>query len=359
MRVLGDLSALCAPRPTGVGNYVARLFMAMLQREDVAFRGVWNISRWRGGRHRHIPNRLAQCSLPRVPYLSGRLWDRADVYHGPDFRIPCGLNMARVVTVHDLACFHAGYMRDGFAAAGRARLLSLFKDKPDAILVPSAAVAVELLERFPEQTGRVHWVHHGCDHVPAVGEVVTKSRFSFPYFLCVGNVERRKNLELVAKAFREVSETIPEVRLVVAGKTGFAGDEVVAAVRGIAGERFIQLDWVSDDDLWQLYEHALSLVFVSHYEGFGFPVLEAMRRGCPVICGPTGAAAEAGGNAAMRLSELRQESLAEAMLSLSGEDVRRPLIQEGFRHAAGKTWAVCVEQTCSVYRAAIENRRGR
>lgn len=358
IRVLGDVTALCSDRPTGVGNYVTRLFDAMRVVPEVRFRGVWNLSRLRGSRHECIPEPLRRLSTPRIPWLTGNLMARADIYHGPDFRMPAGLSMARVVTVHDLACFHDGFMRKGFAENGRHRLIDTLSRRPEAVIVPSHAVARELCERFPETQNLVHAVHHGCDHVPTRAGQEFRRPYEFPYFLVVGNVERRKNIGMIANAFAELARHHAEPRLVIAGKTGFEGDAVLAELRTLpCADRIVHIDWVPDELLWALYANALGLVFVSHYEGFGFPALEAMRLGCPVIASDRGSIAEIAEGAALLVPPDEQDAVAAALERLwSDRTLATELGARGAAHAKGFTWERCAQETVAVYRAAMARR---
>ena len=355
MQIRLDVTTLCAPRPSGVGVYVRQLWAALARRSDVDLRGLWNPSRLVKGRHRYLPPEIAAAADPRWPLLASRSVRRAGaLVHGPDFRLPDWSPGPRVVSIHDLASFLPDTMPPDFAALARARVIRLDgAHGPDAVLTGSRAVAVELVERLPALAGRIHAIPYGCDHL---SDTRSGSRPDGPpYFLFVGNVERRKNVAGIVAAFNLVAAERPEIRLVVVGKPGFGAAEIEEKLAASpARDRIERRTWVETDQLPGLYAGAHGLVFPTWYEGFGFPILEAMGHGCPVITTSNGTMAEVAGGAALLVDPARPEDIAGAMdRLLDDETLHADLAARGRAHARTFTWDRCAEETAAVYATVL------
>jgi alpha-1,3-rhamnosyl/mannosyltransferase len=164
-----------------------------------------------------------------------------------------------------------------------------------------------------------------------------------PYFLFLGTLEPRKNLETLAEAWRTLRRGL-EVDLVLAGRRRADGP-VFAPEPGLrlAGE-------VADHELAGLYSGAVALVCPSHYEGFGLPVVEAMQCGAPVIA--SRAVAEAAGDAACYFAGGNE--LAEAMRRMASDPAWRAAWREkSLRRAPEFSWKRAAGRTREVYREAI------
>ncbi|RKZ14612.1 hypothetical protein DRQ50_08730, partial [bacterium] len=106
--------------------YVRHLWAALARRPDLHLTGLWNPSRLGKGRYRHLPPEIACAAHPRWPLISRWSARRSGaLVHGPDFRVPAWRDVPRVVTIHDLASFHADYMPADFAAMSQRRLEQL------------------------------------------------------------------------------------------------------------------------------------------------------------------------------------------------------------------------------------------
>ena len=355
MRVVMDVTSLCSPRPTGVGVYVQHLFNALTSRLDLDLRGTWSFTRMRGGRHRNLPPDILRLSSARWPVaahletlVSGAL------VHGPDFRVPRWSGVRRVVTVHDLAAFQPDYLPNDHARKLRRRIEGLAKNPPHAVIMPSYAMADEMAGRFPDLADRIHAVHHGCDHLPPAATNCPAT--DPPYFLFVGNVERRKNVSGLVRSFELLAARIPDVRLVIVGKSGHGGGEIARKIAGSpVNDRIDQRAWLSPQQLPDIYAGACGLVFPTWYEGFGFPILEAMWHGCPVITSKGGAMGEVADQAAMLVDPGADEEIAAAMEHLLEDRLlRQDLVERGRVHAHTFTWDSCAEATAAVYGAAMD-----
>jgi glycosyltransferase involved in cell wall biosynthesis len=173
-----------------------------------------------------------------------------------------------------------------------------------------------------------------------------------PYFLTVSMIEPRKNHILLLNAFRRARRRGFGLRWKVAGGAGYRSRPVVAALRSEPGVDF--LGRVSDAERDRLYGGALFCAFPSHAEGFGFPPLEAMTFGRPVVCSTGGALDETVGDAGLRLRSDDVDGWTEALCVLESDDAKRAeLAGAGRARAARFAWADTAAQYVDCYRAAI------
>jgi glycosyltransferase involved in cell wall biosynthesis len=145
------------------------------------------------------------------------------------------------------------------------------------------------------------------------------------------------------------------VKLVLAGGAGWLLDlrrDVLAGLPEQVAERIVTTGYVIDDDVPALYSGALALVFPSLYEGFGFPVVEAMRCGTPVICANTSSLPELAGEAGLLVDPLSVSQIAGAMARVVAESrLRAELAERGYRQSVQFTWEAAARQVMAVLTA--------
>jgi glycosyltransferase involved in cell wall biosynthesis len=176
---------------------------------------------------------------------------------------------------------------------------------------------------------------------------------SAPVVLCVAQISRHKNLGALVRALARCHT--PEVRLVLPGRHTPHSDELetLAAREGVL-ERVIFPGFVDDADLEGLYLLADAFVLPSYAEGFGLPVLEAMRRGVPVACSNASALPEVAGDAALLFDPHDPAAIAAATdRLLLDATLQADLRQRGRRRAASLTWDRTAELTLGSYRRAL------
>jgi glycosyltransferase involved in cell wall biosynthesis len=169
--------------------------------------------------------------------------------------------------------------------------------------------------------------------------------------LFVGTLQPRKNIARIVQAYRLWRDQHPgeDAGLVLAGRQGWLFDPVW--VQGLEGVHL--LGYIDDADKAALYAGALALVFPTLYEGFGFPVLEAMRAGTPVIASTTSSLPELAGEAGLLVDPLAVEAIAAAMGRISDDDsLRLSLREKGYAQVSTFTWERAAEQTMAALEAA-------
>ena len=274
--------------------------------------------------------RLAAAVRDAVWYPLGvaRAARRLDLLHCTTFRGPLRSRVPVVVTVHDLALLrYPEAFRPWHRTTGRLALRSAAK-AADAIVAVSEFTRDELVDLLRVPQERIRVVRNGVEPVfSPVGP-----RAAGDYVLAVGTLEPRKNLARVVEAAR-----LAEVELRVVGAAGWGG----VAVPGWVGR-------VPDEELARLYRGARCVVYVSLYEGFGLPVLEAMASGVPVVTSCGGATEEIAGGAAILVDPRDPEAIAEGIVEAMGQ--RDELIPRGIERARVFTWGAAADAVETLWR---------
>ncbi|MDP3941289.1 MAG: glycosyltransferase family 1 protein [bacterium] len=169
-----------------------------------------------------------------------------------------------------------------------------------------------------------------------------------PYFLFVGTLQPRKNIVRLIEAFAKVKQRVKDpLTLVVVGRKGWKYEDIFQAPEknGVKNE-VIFLESVSDDQLPQVYKNAIAFVLPSLYEGFGLPVLEAMKNECPVIISKVSSLPEAGGDAALYVDPENVDDIAKKMAEvLESNRVREALIAKGKKQIEKFSWEKSARMT--------------
>jgi len=176
-----------------------------------------------------------------------------------------------------------------------------------------------------------------------------------PYVLTVGTLQPRKNLEGALAAFERLAAAGASQRLVVAGARGWRDEALAARLQDSpAAARIDVLGRVEDEQLVELYRGADCLLFCSRGEGFGFPVLEAMACGTPVVCSDGTSLPEVAGGAAELVDPDDPVDVERGLGEVLGSPARREeLSRRGLERARSLSWTRCAELTAAAYRQAV------
>ena len=149
------------------------------------------------------------------------------------------------------------------------------------------------------------------------------------YILYLGTIEPRKNVGTIIKAFEEIND--PYLHLVIAGGNGWLYNKIKRQVKESSKkEQIYLLDYILPDQRWEIYKNAKMLVWPSYYEGFGFPPLEAMCQGCPVIVSSNSSMPEVVGDAALLVNSYNVSEITFAINQLLTDNkLRDDLINKG------------------------------
>jgi glycosyltransferase involved in cell wall biosynthesis len=223
---------------------------------------------------------------------------------------------------------------------------------------PSTYVAEQARDVFG--TDRVRVVPYGPPDPPgaldSAGDIPGLE--SVPFVLALGKLEARKNLPRLVEAFGRLHPRQPELHLVLAGPDGpdrLAIDAAISRLPRQAARQVIITGWLDFAHRDWALRRAAALAYPSLDEGFGFPVLEAMQRGVPVVAANVGSLPEVSGDAAVLIDPHDIDALAAALeLVLTNEGRRHNLIELGHRHVSTFSWHDCAEGMNVLYRNAVD-----
>jgi len=299
------------------------------------------------------------------PKLADLLWNRLnlfkpdccqslDVFHASNWAIP-RIKPKLVTTIHDLTFLKFPQSHTPYSVKVHTRQLKRAKRLAARIITDSQSTKKDLV-KYGVPADKITVVYLAPAEIFKPLESKTKRQaikakyqFKSPYLLSVGTQEPRKNLQRLIKAYSQLKSHYPQLQLAIAGKFGWG--ENVRPVKGVK-----LLGFVPDEDLVGLYSAAKAFVYPSLYEGFGFPLLEAMACGCPVISSSISSLPELGGQAALYVNPYKVSQIAKGIsraLELSS-DKRQALIAQGLSQARKFSWEKTAQQTLKVYQEVVK-----
>jgi glycosyltransferase involved in cell wall biosynthesis len=225
--------------------------------------------------------------------------------------------------------------------------------RADHIVVDSESTRRDLIQLYSASPARISVAYLGVDEtmrpVGHSGQAEVARRLGLAdnehYFLHVGTLQPRKNLRRLLSAFASVAADLPRHHLVLAGRTGWGGDDLgEAAVRLGIGGRVRRIGYIDRAQLPALYSGSQATVMPSLYEGFGLPVLEAMACGAPVVASSSSSLPEIVGDAGLVVDPFDVDGWAAAMRRVASDaGLRDSLSESGLRRSSEFTWARCAD----------------
>lgn len=268
-----------------------------------------------------------------------------DIFHASNQVHTAPRRAKLTATLHDLTC----WLMPQLHTAGNVRADRNFAEK---ILKRAAGLiaisentrqdAIRVLGIAPE---KIHTIHSGVAEQYFDARPTRRKR---PYVLYVGAIEPRKNLDTLLDAWRQLNTT--EYDLVIAGATGWGSEKTMSRIRAEA----TCLGYVPESDLPGLVAGATAFVYPSLYEGFGFPVVQAMAAGVPVVTSNNSSLPEITGGAASLVDPKSAQEIATALRRLlESESCRVGMIARGRERARQFTWEACAERSLAFFRNVL------
>ena len=370
LKVGVDARLLCLP-PTGIGRYTAELCNHLCRRGlqvmcylpgplSAAYSLDQRIQVRAGRGGGELPKILWSQTL--LPDWAAR--DALDVLWGTSHRLPFRLQatIGRVVTIHDMVWRkYPQTMKKSTLWAERVFMPPAMR-LADRVIADSQSTAADLRSAFPRCAGKIRVVypgagveHHGntgdFDHLADLG-------ISRPFFLFVGTLEPRKNLERLIAAYALVPRELrKEAQMVIVGGQGWGGLQLSRwiGLNGLTGD-VVSTGYVTDAQLSELYARARFLAMPSLYEGFGFPVLEAMACGTPALISGVSSLPEVGGDAVVVVDPLDEASIAKGLIDLLTGPRRDELALRSKTQARRFSWAKAAAEVEAVFCEALQER---
>lgn len=300
------------------------------------------------------------CGFPPFDMLSGR----ADVFHFTNFLRPPLRRGRSVVTIFDMSFERFPQFAEAKNLRNLRRGIKETVKKADAIITISKFSSNEIAELLPDAVGKLYPIPLGisADFQRVSDEEIVRMRertgLKRPYILAVGTIEPRKNLKFLVDVFERMGSdsALDGVDLVIAGMPGWRCDDILARFTDSSrADRIHYMRYVPDGMLMALYSGAAAFVVPSHYEGFGFPPLEAMACGTPVVSSNGGSLPEVLGEAAIVNTDFDEVNWLKSIdRAVNDSAAREQLIAAGVKQASQYRWERTAIETWQVYRDEIK-----
>jgi glycosyltransferase involved in cell wall biosynthesis len=289
---------------------------------------------------------------------------RVDLLHSPVNVVAMATRIPQVVTVHDLAFHHFPEQYPGMKQRYLRMMTRLSVRRATRVIAVSEATRRDIIDVYGCDPRRVVTVPNGVD--PEMRKLAADEVDAFrrdqnlpeQFFLFLGTLQPRKNVETLVRAFALVSKTV-DWPLVVAGSPGWHYERIFQLVRELdLTERVRFVGHVAADQLALWYNAATVFAYPSLYEGFGLPLLEAMACGTAVVTSNASSLPEVVGIDGLIVDPRDVSGLAEAILSLAlNDDLRQQLEERGQTRAKSFTWTNTALRTLEVYQQAAQESR--
>jgi glycosyltransferase involved in cell wall biosynthesis len=310
----------------------------------------------------------AKNPLIRIPFhLSPNTYsDALDILH-VQYISPPSFKGRLVVTIHDLCFLHYPESFPKFEAFRSKILIRHTAKKAAKIITGSLYSKADIERNFQVDPEKIKVIFSGASplfdtprETKGAQHILQKYNIQKPYILFVGRLNPRKKVLSIIEVFASLKKSTPlPHQLVIVGKRDYKTDEMTRHVReNRLEESVLFTGLVPDEDLPVVYREAEIFVYPSLFEGFGLPVLEAMKSGTPVITSNNSSLKELVGEAGLTIDPLQQNELSQALAQLlKNPDLRKAYSEKGLARAEEYTWERTARGTLAVYEEAYLNHK--
>ncbi|MBN2087859.1 glycosyltransferase family 4 protein [Candidatus Peregrinibacteria bacterium] len=372
MKIAIDLRPLMSGKISGVEMYILGMLKALFEADSENKYILWynsfknvNIGHFPKGhpnvtiKRTRIPNKILNLSLSllRWPKVDKLIDKDIEALWIPDPRpAPVSKRCKKITTFHDLSFVDFKYSFN-FKTRLWHKILRPKKEAKEAttIVAVSEFTKSQLVDEYNINPNKIKVIYEAAaDHLHplpfAKSFEIIKRKYNLPdqYFLCLSTLEPRKNITGIIKAYSEWQNgNESEVALVIAGRKH---EHIFADLHLQKHPQIFMTGFIDEEDKAILYQHALTFLYPSLYEGFGLPVLEAMQCGTPVITSDATSIPEVAGDAAILINPNEPHQLKQAMDEIYRDEVlRKTLIEKGFEQAKKFSWKKAARELMELF----------
>lgn len=293
-----------------------------------------------------------QFALPFDLYLHS---PKPDVFFTPSHYAPRFSPVPTVISVMDLSYIHFPEL---FKKTDLYQLVNWTRysvQNARKVLTISEASKNDIIEKYSQKAQKIVVTYPGIKSMN-LSQKSPNKQIKEKYILFVGTLQPRKNIQKLIEAYAQLN--VVDVKLVIAGKKGWLYEDILSAPKAFNVEKnVIFLDFVTDEELANMYKNAEFFILPSLYEGFGLPVLEAMQNSCPVITSNISSLPEVGGDAALYIDPYDTNDIADKMgLLLADKKLREQLVKKGLEQVKKFSWEKTAQQTLKVLQEVANER---
>ena len=359
MKITYDNIIFSLQKAGGISIYWAELIKRLVQKEKEAIffeSENQNIFRKELDIETKKENNINLQLLRYLPFT--KKLPKKSIFHSSYYRVSLQKNIVNITTVHD---FTYEYFRSGLAKCIHVWQKGFAIKKSDGIICVSENTKKDLLKFYPMiNESKIKVIYNG------VGDEFVKlenpneylaDRFEVlknkKYILYIGDRSKYKNFKIAIEVLKKLNDYI----FVVIGGQEFSNIEL-ENMKDIK-ESVFHFRGISGDKLNVLYNNAFCLLYPSSYEGFGIPIAEAMKAGCPVVSTNASSIPEVAGDAGLLVNEIKVENFVNEIKKLENDDFKNALINKGIEQVKKFSWDKCFNETYSFYREVLDRKFGK
>jgi len=382
LKIILDMTTLINHGPDiGAGRYILNLVKGLLslkEKTGYIFYGTYHNDQYLpiiDGLKKDFPEVDISLKFIKIGKIALKIQERlrfppieffglkADILHAMDYVIPPTLNKNIVLTIHDLAFMRFPEFNFKWFIEKYRHMVESNAVMATKILASSQSTADDIHNYFKTDMDKIKAVHlaAGPDFRKLASNEIDCSipkcfKISGPFLFSVGTIEPRKDFATLIKAYEMARDRDNGFRyqLVVAGRTGWKSEKTFEARKTSPYRNDIVFTGrLSDRELIQLYNLADIFVYTSLFEGFGFPLLEAMGCGLPVICSDSSSMKEVVHNAGILVQPGDVEGFSDCIMKIyNDKKIKEDLSRKSLKRVKDFTWQKTAEKTLSAYKEA-------
>ncbi len=280
-----------------------------------------------------------------------------DIFFTPSHILPLTKSKHRVITIHDIGFKACPKFYTKLEVKSQNWSTSRAVKYATKIIAPSNFTKQELIRYYNCDPRKITVAPHGVNpdykiitNKTALQNIQSKYNLKTKYIVSIGRLEKKKNILGILKALNILTlkqKSDLGFSIVFIGNPGFGYSEIEVMISKYKLQKYIiNLGFMPEDDMPYLLNQASALLFPSFYEGFGFPLLQAMRCGVPIITSNIQPCKELVKNAAILIDPYNPEEIANAMVQITSDDIlRNKITQEGLQIAQNFSWEKCAQET--------------